>query len=128
MRNYTLYDTIDFLLDEYFQQWVKSPDVENEVFWENFITINPEKRKVIAEAKRLILYMDFQRDTWTEMSKSQIVLQKIKASNKTKVSNSCIDQVSGKPALRLHAYHLWFLIAYGVLFVLGCYLLLNYIL
>ncbi len=61
MREYAQFDVMDFVLDEYFQQWVKFSEADHTGFFENFLSQYPEKREVITEARILILLMDFQR-------------------------------------------------------------------
>ena len=51
---YATYSTLDFVMDEYFQQWVLLPTEENEEFWQNWIKTHPEKKAAIEEAKNLI--------------------------------------------------------------------------
>ncbi len=51
---YTEYDILDFLSDEFFIQWVKKPDKNNQHFWEKWLQQHPEKRDIILEAASII--------------------------------------------------------------------------
>jgi ferric-dicitrate binding protein FerR (iron transport regulator) len=51
---YKDYDIEHFLTDEFFIQWVKNPDENNQHFWEKWITEHPEKRKVVQKAAAVI--------------------------------------------------------------------------
>ncbi|WP_162340724.1 FecR family protein [Cyclobacterium salsum] len=51
---YTEYDTIDFLSDEFFIQWVKNPDKNTRHFWEKWVQQHPEKRDMVLEAASII--------------------------------------------------------------------------
>lgn len=50
MKDYTLYSVEDFIIDDDFVRWVKSPDGELDAFWADFIANNPGKREEIEEA------------------------------------------------------------------------------
>ena len=51
---YKDYDIDDFLLDEFFIQWIKDPNENNRHFWEKWLEQHPEKREVIMEAVSVI--------------------------------------------------------------------------
>ncbi|MDN3690526.1 FecR family protein [Cyclobacterium jeungdonense] len=51
---YSEYDIVDFLLDEFFIQWIKNPDQNNRHFWEKWIQEHPEKRGLVMQAASLI--------------------------------------------------------------------------
>lgn len=52
--NYSKYNTIDFVKDDFFCRWVQNPDRNTNAFWQDFIRNHPEKRTVILEAKSLV--------------------------------------------------------------------------
>ncbi|MEA5257998.1 FecR family protein [Arcicella aquatica] len=54
MKDYQNFEIEDFLLDENFVQWVKSPNAENKIFWEQWIVSNPAKASTAMEAKDII--------------------------------------------------------------------------
>ncbi len=51
---YKDYDILDFLSDEFFIQWVKSPDKNNHHFWNKWLQQHPEKRETVMEAASII--------------------------------------------------------------------------
>lgn len=51
---YKDYDIIDFLLDEFFIQWVKNPDKNTRHFWEKWMQQHPEKRETVLAAASII--------------------------------------------------------------------------
>ncbi len=57
--NYHKFDLEDFVKDEYFITWVKSPDEASNAFWEKWMLVNPEKEGMIAEAKAIVLTIKF---------------------------------------------------------------------
>ncbi|MDX2304850.1 MAG: FecR domain-containing protein [Microscillaceae bacterium] len=59
--NYSNFNLEDFVLDETFQRWVKQPDPQNQVFWEDFLRTHPQKRELIEEARKIILVLKFKR-------------------------------------------------------------------
>ncbi|MFT7034787.1 MAG: transmembrane sensor [Cyclobacteriaceae bacterium] len=55
------YELSDLLKDDYFIQWVTKAQNESNHFWDNWILDHPEKSKVIAEAKLLILSINYSK-------------------------------------------------------------------
>lgn len=51
---YKDYDLEDFLMDEFFIQWVKFPDSNNCHFWEKWIQEHPQKREMVMQAAEFI--------------------------------------------------------------------------
>src|SRR5690606_7426184 len=51
---YKDYDIDDFLMDEFFIQWIKNPNENNRHFWEKWLEQHPEKREVVMEAVKVI--------------------------------------------------------------------------
>ncbi|MFT7034660.1 MAG: transmembrane sensor [Cyclobacteriaceae bacterium] len=56
---YSEYNLEDFLKDDYFIQWVTNAQNGSNHFWDNWIRNHPEKNKVVAEAKQLILSFNY---------------------------------------------------------------------
>ncbi len=56
---YSSYSVQDFLKDEDFKRWVKSPDTESDFFWHSFIAANPDKRNDINKARAIIQQIIF---------------------------------------------------------------------
>lgn len=52
--NYKDYDIANFITDEFFIQWIKSPNENNSHFWEKWMAQHPEKRAMVNEAANLI--------------------------------------------------------------------------
>ena len=57
---YTEYDIDDFLLDEFFIQWVKQPNENNRHFWEKWLEQHLEKREVVMQAVSIISSVHYQ--------------------------------------------------------------------
>lgn len=53
-KKYEDYEFEDFLSDEFFIQWVKSPDENNLHFWEKWLTSNPKKRELVSDAASFV--------------------------------------------------------------------------
>ncbi|MGD1889198.1 MAG: FecR family protein [Cyclobacteriaceae bacterium] len=68
-QNYTVKS---LLLNEYFQQWVKAPDPENEAYWQNFIHQHPDAKENIAEARQLIEQLDFSEEVRSLATKASV--------------------------------------------------------
>ena len=55
MKNYTQYRVEDFVLDDYFRDWVLTKSAKCEAFWQEWIKNHPEKRPVVEEAREILL-------------------------------------------------------------------------
>lgn len=53
-KKYEDFDVEDLLGDEFFVQWVKSPDENNSHFWEKWLASNPNKRVIVTEAANFV--------------------------------------------------------------------------
>lgn len=58
MTPYAHFSTDAFIQDEYFQQWVFSPDEASDVFWKEFLEVHPAQRKAVTEARQFLLLFD----------------------------------------------------------------------
>ena len=56
---YANYKALDFVKDEEFLKWVKSPDEKSDFYWESWMQNHPDKRDLILEARRILLSIDF---------------------------------------------------------------------
>ena len=54
---YDHFSTEDFIQDEYFQQWVDTPDANHDKFWNTFIQNFPHKQESIDEAREFLLLL-----------------------------------------------------------------------
>ena len=54
MKNYHLYDVMDFVSDEDFIRWVNEKDPADETFWNNWLEQYPEKHLAVAEARQIL--------------------------------------------------------------------------
>ena len=52
--DYKDFSANDFVLDNYFNEWVKSPTTENNEFWETWLSEHPEKKEQIEIAREMI--------------------------------------------------------------------------
>jgi transmembrane sensor len=54
MKDYRLYEVVDFVSDEDFIHWVYNENEEDKLFWEKWLSENPGKHLAVAEARRLL--------------------------------------------------------------------------
>lgn len=54
-EKYQTYTLADFMQDDAFIQWVKSPDVTRDAFWQGVTDAYPHQKEVIAQARQTIL-------------------------------------------------------------------------
>jgi hypothetical protein len=55
MDSYRNFSLEEFIQDAYFRQWALDELSVDDTFWENWIQLNPEKLKMIEEAKSLVI-------------------------------------------------------------------------
>jgi transmembrane sensor len=63
---YKYFKTEDFVADPFFQDWVKQPNEESELFWSNWLSENPDKKGMIEEARDILLFLRFKVEKPTE--------------------------------------------------------------
>ncbi|UBZ14965.1 DUF4974 domain-containing protein [Flagellimonas marinaquae] len=51
---YKNYQLDDFIQDEYFQKWVLQSDAMTDNFWSNWLSLNPDKKDLVNEAKQMV--------------------------------------------------------------------------
>lgn len=51
---YKNYSDIDFIKDEFFIRWVRTPDKETDLFWQNWLANHPEKRREVEVAREFL--------------------------------------------------------------------------
>ena len=66
MNKYTNYSLADFLADANFRQWVKSPTVESNQFWNSLQEQFPQHKEIIAQARLLVLTYQIEEQTLSE--------------------------------------------------------------
>ncbi|MEK6479713.1 FecR domain-containing protein [Catalinimonas sp. 4WD22] len=85
------YSAKDFLLDEHFHQWVKSPTPENNNYWQEFTRLHPEAKQEMEEARAIVMQLDFQ-----EPKRSADTKAKVKAKIESAIQESDEPVLSGK--------------------------------
>ncbi|MDN5202129.1 FecR domain-containing protein [Fulvivirgaceae bacterium BMA10] len=71
--NYHNFDLIDFVLDEFFQEWVINPTEESTIFWNDWIGKNQQKKQIIEQAKAIIQNVNFESINVTEFDKGGVL-------------------------------------------------------
>ena len=54
MNRYELFDVDDFIVDEYFIDWVLNPQPEHHAFWKDWQLKNPQHVTKLDSARRII--------------------------------------------------------------------------
>lgn len=70
--NYSQYTLNDFLVDDYFIRWVKLPDPQTNLFWEDWLEKYPEKKALVAEARLLVMDLSDHGKQLSEQDKKQL--------------------------------------------------------
>ena len=80
--DYQDFDAIDFILDDFFQEWALHPTPTTDQFWQEWIQQHPEKEPTIQKALFAIRAIDF-KGIGPEKFDREKVLQNIQAAIKT---------------------------------------------
>jgi ferric-dicitrate binding protein FerR (iron transport regulator) len=75
--DYSSYSITDFASDDFFQQWVFTPDEETEKFWQAFLQKYPEKKHTIAEARAILLHLQQDNESPVPAARKAIVWNRI---------------------------------------------------
>jgi transmembrane sensor len=78
MKNYLNYSASDFILDDFFVDWVKSPTKEQDRFWQQWLTEHPERAHVVDEARSWVQAIRVNEDMPSDQ-KIQKAIQQIEA-------------------------------------------------
>lgn len=105
--DYTIYNTEDFVADEFFIQWVKNPTEESNAFWNAWLSKNRDKALVVKEARQIILMLEFKENKAPE-GKFLEVWEKIADSADRKVFTLTPHQ---EHASRHRVHPRWFKVA-----------------
>lgn len=54
MKDFSLFEIADFVMDEDFIRWVNARNGADDNFWENWLKRNPHKHLIVAEARRIL--------------------------------------------------------------------------
>lgn len=71
--DYQNFDLADFIMDEYFQDWVVHPTAESDAFWQDWLANHPEKKKMVAQARAIIGNLDFKAMDISAFSKDRVL-------------------------------------------------------
>jgi len=69
--DYTGFDVVDFLSDDFFVSWVNNPTEESNAFWGKWLEQHPDKIETLERARALIAGYDLRQKT-TELSDVEI--------------------------------------------------------
>jgi transmembrane sensor len=65
MKDFRLYDIMDFVMDEDFIRWVQEKRPDDEAFWNNWLKSYPEKHLLVAEARRILESIRIEQKSFT---------------------------------------------------------------
>jgi ferric-dicitrate binding protein FerR (iron transport regulator) len=66
MKDYRLFEITDFVLDDDFVRWVFENNLSDHSFWNGWLTQNPDKHLLVAEARQILLSLKIQQETVSE--------------------------------------------------------------
>ncbi|MCH7403175.1 FecR family protein [Belliella kenyensis] len=83
-----MYRKEDFLLDPEFIKWVKSPNKELDLYWENWIAINPNAKSEFLLAREIVLGIRFDESAQLQQEEKDRILSQIMQQSSTLETNS----------------------------------------
>lgn len=116
------YQLEDFIKDERFIQWVKSPCEESNAMWGAYSSKYPQKRAVMQEAREIISFLDFKEDK-PEEGKLLSIWENIAASEPR--ASFVIPDYKTKSSFQLHKYK-WAVAASFLLAMISFYYVNRY--
>jgi len=107
MDRYSQYVIEDFVMDSYFQRWVRFSHPEDQLYWEEFMQKNPLQKEDVLRARALLtsvyrLYATDISDEEISMEIHQLV-ERIRRERK----KSFVDEKSGSPRRSLRSPFWW---------------------
>ena len=108
MIDYTTFSLAGFIGDDYFGAWVRNPTPDTDLFWQQWLLDHPEKQALVAQARWVLLSVDFHKTPPAEIDAEKI-LYRIKATLQEDQKPSAVNpQSQGKrtkiPILRRGIY------------------------
>lgn len=73
MQDFTHYTAIDFALDQDFQAWVLRPSEKQERFWNEVISLYPQHRKTMQQARAMLQSLEFSMIPESEIPKERLL-------------------------------------------------------
>jgi len=95
-ETYLNYQTEDFLQDDYFQQWIISPEPKTDNYWQEFTRTYPHQRKAVKEARKLLESIQYKAYSLPK-EKQDDILQKVYTQNAS-------ANISATPSSHLKRY------------------------
>lgn len=72
VKDYIHFTVNDFVMDRYFQEWVRSPNPENNSFWRTWMAGNPQKVAEVEEARHILRHLTIPEHKLTELEISNL--------------------------------------------------------
>lgn len=72
MKDYSHFSVNDFVLDEFFENWVLKPDEYTNAWWEQWLTEHPHKRNEVEQAREIIKQLTFPSYSMTETDVAEL--------------------------------------------------------
>ena len=77
MDQYSDFSIDDFVWDDYFRQWILSPDKDNTLFWNNWINAHPDMAEKVERARAILLFMQIEEPEISDEEINKIVKRTI---------------------------------------------------
>lgn len=103
---YTTFLADDFILDDYFVQWVNRPDLHSNLFWKEFLEHYPEQQDNVLQARAVVLHL-------AKASKNSVPSQ-----DKTEIWEDIVGRLERAPTPVRKWHKPWFKIAAAASIVL----------
>ncbi len=115
MHKYEAFSEVDFMNDEYFQEWIINPVEEKNHFWKSLIDQYPGKAEIIEKAATMLRSIGF-AENWPSDQKVEDSLEK--ALFQTSKYHQKVVELPKEPARVKSLYRNWWAAA-AILLIVG---------
>ena len=115
---YSKYTLEDFIADEYFIKWVKSPNEESNAYWMAWISKNPSQKAIIQQAREIIQLLEIKEKQAPE-GKFLEVWENIAQATEQKTNPFIVEQAEPRSLPLVSSGKFWLRIAASVMLFFG---------
>ena len=118
MKDYSLFDIADFVMDEDFIRWVNLRGQADNAQWENWLKRNPHKHLIVAEARRILESIGSEQAVVPDIIVDQEIGKLLQAINVETVEPA-IEAAPSTPVRRINFRWKYYAAAIFILALLG---------
>jgi transmembrane sensor len=106
--DYSQFTADDFSKDESFQDWVLKPTRQNNLFWENWLATNPDRKSHVDKARTILLSIEFRPQALPE-ARVEALWDRIREHSENIPTNRWVPD--REPVMTRRLYTRWYQVA-----------------